>query len=434
MKKNNLFKYKGYTHFDERKNPVKYLDKIKNPCWVKKHGFYPFIHYKIVFNKYIEKSNGKEKKKKKRNIYYSSHIDRYIYQYYADNLNKKYNRYAKVNGINQSIIGYRRGFKGKNNIHFAKEVFEFIAGQKRAIIIVGDFSDFFDNLDHEYLKQTINMVQGTRKLEDDEYKVFKSITKFTYVNLDDIEADIGKTRKEMRRDNKYYNTQQFQEFKKKNLHKNEYDYGIPQGSAISAVYSNVYMVEFDKYINSCITGKGGLYRRYCDDFIIVVPFDGEANREETREFIENKIEIARSIVKNLVLHPDKTQAFSYNANSTQQFEQIEGYENILDYLGFSFDGKTVKLREKSLFKYYSRAYKKVKIINSHIGQDDYNAIKKSMFRLYTHLGDKKYGNKRGNFITYARKTHEIMMTSSSLESGIYNQYKRHWNKLIKRID
>lgn len=47
------FKNKRYTHLDVKKNYLKYENLIKKPKWIASHGFYPFIHYKIKFNKYI---------------------------------------------------------------------------------------------------------------------------------------------------------------------------------------------------------------------------------------------------------------------------------------------------------------------------------------------------------------------------------------------
>lgn len=432
---NNILKYKGYTHFDVRKKPAKYMNKVKNPCWVNKHGFYPFIHFQMIFNKYIELADGtKEKKLKERDIYYSSHVDRYIYQYYASKLNQGYNEYVKSDGTNKAVIGYRKGMKGKSNIHFAKEVFEFIGQQDNAVIMVGDFTNFFDNLDHKYLKKMINNVQGSIELSEDEYKVFRSITKFSFIELEDIEIEKGMKRIEMKKEEKYFSTDQFQEVKKSSLKTNNKTFGIPQGSAISAIYSNVYMIEFDRIINDIATGKRGLYRRYCDDFIIVIPVENIKEYELVINGIRAEINNLVDSIPRLELHTDKTQFLAYNSISESKFEDKPGCERILDYLGFSYDGKEVRLREKSLFKYYSRAYKKVRTLNKHIKRDNYNAIRKTLYRRYTHLGDKRYSTEHGNFITYARKAHEIMDSSKYLESAIRNQYKRHWAKIVKRIN
>lgn len=80
MKRKVKFKNKRYTHLDVKKNYLKYENLIKKPKWIESHGFYPFIHYEIKFNKYTydEDINKKKINEKKRNIFYSSHIDGYI--------------------------------------------------------------------------------------------------------------------------------------------------------------------------------------------------------------------------------------------------------------------------------------------------------------------------------------------------------------------
>ena len=68
---------------------------------MERHPFYPFIHYQEEKKKF----NGTELVvKPPRDIRYSSHIDRYIYEYYNEILSNRYNNYAKSNGINKSSI------------------------------------------------------------------------------------------------------------------------------------------------------------------------------------------------------------------------------------------------------------------------------------------------------------------------------------------
>ncbi|QHT59337.1 hypothetical protein GXP70_04700 [Paenibacillus lycopersici] len=74
--------------------------------------------------------------------------------------------------------------------------------------------------------------------------------------------------------------------------------GIPQGTAISEVLANVYAIEFDEVINTYVTGLGGIYRRYSDDIIVVIPIKaGESdNISDHISFIkeavmQNKIEM-----------------------------------------------------------------------------------------------------------------------------------------------
>lgn len=429
------FKDKYYTHFDVKKKAIKYIDKIKDPSWVTRHAFYPFIHYKIVFKKYVfnPETQMKEKKDKERDIYYSAHIDRFIYQYYAELINMHYNQIAKKLGINNVSTAYRNNKKGKCNIHFAKEALEFICKCKEVWILVGDFSSFFDNLDADYLKEKLQQVLQVDRLPEDQYAVFKSITKYTYVERDDIELIKGKKLNEMRRENKYFETEQFQVFKKTYLKKHDKTYGIPQGSSISAVYANVYMLDFDKIINDYVTSKKGMYRRYCDDIIIIIPINKHDIENKMNEEYVKYLESVRSSIPRLSLNLDKTEQYYYNQNEEKRLVDLKGKKDILNYLGFSFDGRYVRLREKSLFKYYSRAYKKVKAVKKSKGKREEFAVKKSLYRLYTHLGDKKYNGEYGNFITYARRAEEVFSDSTYLNSKIHGQVKRHWSKIQKRL-
>jgi hypothetical protein len=45
--------------------------------------------------------------------------------------------------------------------------------------------------------------------------------------------------------------------------------GIPQGSAMSALLSNVYLIDFDEYLQILGQKMGFAYRRYCDDILII---------------------------------------------------------------------------------------------------------------------------------------------------------------------
>ena len=109
---------KLYAHFDHKNITIKsVLSEITNPQVIAKHSFMPFIHTELIFNKYSK--NGR--KSKTRDIYYSSHYDRCIYQYYAYRINECYNIKAMEFGINDIAIAYRNNFDHKSNINFAKK-------------------------------------------------------------------------------------------------------------------------------------------------------------------------------------------------------------------------------------------------------------------------------------------------------------------------
>ena len=430
--KKQVYKDKFYTHLDIKKHHTNYQKRVQDINWVSKHGFYPFIHFQMNCSKYTSDSEGnKYVKEKNRDIYYAAHIDRFIYEYYGNRLNNKYNNYMRANGINRVSTAYRNCTPGKCNIDFAKEVFEYIVKCESAYIFVGDFSKFFDKIDHKYLKEKIKCVVGEKALDVADYAIYKNITKFTYIEAQDIETEKKMLRKDMRDLERYFEMDEFHEFKKKHLYKNFKDYQIPQGSSISAVYANVYMIDFDKIINDFITSKKGIYRRYCDDIIIVVPMTRKDVIDRNNEKIANFIYSTRDKVPNLELNEDKTEHFFYDNG---RIKKIKGKSNLINYLGFTFDGKNVRIRDKSVFKFYCRAYKKIKKVKESTNEKSFNAGKKAIYHSYTHLGASKYSKDHGNFLTYAYKADDVFSRSDVLVSNIRNQVKKHWYKINKKLE
>lgn len=104
-----IYKDKFYTHFDKKKYHTNYEQSVQNINWVSRHGFYPFIHFQMDCSKYTNDLEGnKFIKEKNRDIYYAAHIDRFIYEYYGNRLNSKYNNYIELIGLNDLRV------EGKN--------------------------------------------------------------------------------------------------------------------------------------------------------------------------------------------------------------------------------------------------------------------------------------------------------------------------------
>lgn len=64
-------------------------------------------------------------------------------------------------------------------------------------------------------------------------------------------------------------------------------HGIPQGIGISTLLSNIYMLPFDREISAFVNQHGGLYRRYCDDIMIIIPHDSEL-KDETISLLKER--------------------------------------------------------------------------------------------------------------------------------------------------
>lgn len=81
--------------------------------------------------------------------------------------------------VDRCAIAYRTN-KGLSTIDYAKNAFDFIMRQEDCIILVTDFRDFFENLDHEYLKSSLCDLLSCKMLPADYYAVFKNSTMYSY--------------------------------------------------------------------------------------------------------------------------------------------------------------------------------------------------------------------------------------------------------------
>ena len=428
MKKRKIYKIKGYTHFDDRKCEYwKYISRIKEPKWIERHAFYPFIHYQEEKKKF----NGKEIiKKSPRDIRYSSHIDRYIYEYYNEKLSEKYNEYAKTKGINHAAIAYRTNLH-KSNIHFSRDVFKYLDNQKEAFVIVSDFSKFFDTLDHKYLKERLKELLELDTLPKDYYKVLKSITKYAYVEYKDILNKLNLTHRELvkLKKERLFDMEEFRKFKKNHIHINNKNYGIVQGSAISSVMSNIYMIKFDKSVNDLITSNNGIYKRYSDDIIVIIP-----NIAKGMELYEQILKI-KDEVPNLKISEDKTKCFIKRENAINEIDiekkkQIKE-KTIINYLGFSYDGNTVKIREKTVSKYYRKMYASIKTINRMAIEKNKNIGRRKLYRRYSRLGKNTKESKKGNFLTYVDRAQKEYGKLGKFNNQVKNSWKYMSKRLIK---
>lgn len=441
-----ILKPKYYKHIDKIikvKDLKNVKRKIKNKNYIVYHGFYPFLSYTIEFKKFVKIKDKNlqstyQRKKKTRPIKYAAHIDRCIYQWYSYKVNNAYNSYCNQNNLNKCVIAYRTCLKGKTNIEFAKEAFDFIKKSQGCYILVSDFTDFFDNIDHKKLKSKLCEVLGTSKLEQDFYKVFRSMTRYTYIEKDRILQYLktkGVTDEMINKSNSLFEQISWNTAKndlKKEIKINKKSYGIPQGSPLSGIFANVYMIDFDKSINEYVNSKNGLYLRYSDDLIIIIP----TNKLNSIEDIWQEISKIKEKYETLKMNLDKTSGYMYeNGKIKSLHKDVDGMKNggtAIDYLGFSFDGKNAKFRDKTLTKFFYKLYRKIDGMKRR-EQDRLFKGKKKHTKIDKHQilkilnGNNKEERK---FIDYANRAKRVFKG----EKYIIDFSKNIKNKVFKRFD
>ena len=412
---------KPYAHFDLRVSLSmpsirKYvMDRTK----IVTHSFYPFIHFEKKNSRY-----GKKGPKKPRELYYCSHLDRCVYQRYAFLLNYQYNIWACENNIDDVAIAYRDKL-GKNNIDFAKDAFDAIRSFPQCFIFVGDFTNFFDNLEHQYLKKMMCEVLGVERLPQDYFSVFKNITRFSSWDWKDIVKAAGENiaergvRKKINSKETLLTKEQFQK-NKKDIKKNISGVGVPQGSPISAVLSNIYMIKFDKDIKRYVICKGGIYMRYSDDFIIVLPYERDAEIADFTSYIFSYVESMKGLID---LQKEKTSCYTYKDEVIYEGDQPSS----INYLGFLFDGKSIRIRPRAITKYYYRMRRKAHTI----GRSNWTSSKgrrisaKELYSIYSRNDEKQ------TFIDYARKAKGILKLNDQEANALIKHHKRKIAMAIK---
>lgn len=356
---------KLYQHIDKIADIKAVENKVKSKEFILRHGFYPFLSNEIDYKKFskdIDIFTCHHWKIKSRPIKYASHIDRYIYQWYSHLLNNDYNNYCLINELNEASIAYRTCLVGQTNIEFASKAINFVKSCGSCYVLVSDFSSFFDTIEHNKLKENIQKVMNLDKLSPDFYKVFKSMTKYSYIEKKDIENYLitsgYETKESLKKKNSLFDSVPWKSVKKDlKIHINNASVGIPQGSPLSGIFANVYMIDFDERANEYARSKNGLYMRYSDDLIMIIPKD----KVNSIKDIWNTLDGIKKLYPTLKMNINKTNGYLYENKKVKSLHhKITGMQSggtFFCYLGFSFDGEYVKFRDKTLTKFFYKQYR-----------------------------------------------------------------------------
>ena len=369
---------------------------------------------------------------------------------------RKYEAYIEKAEFDDCVLAYRSNLDGKCNIQFAKEVFDEVKRRGSCTTIALDIKGYFDNIQHNTLKSKWEKVWGSR-LPEDQFKIFNTLTKYTYVNQKSIlkkyKVDLGKLSIPPRTVLEFVpGDKDFEKFKQLRKHKmlvvNDTGKGIPQGSALSSLLSNIYLIDYDKTLNDKAKKENFFYRRYCDDIMIVCDNDkAEALQKFAIDQIcdsdlslviqDKKVEVIefKKNSKGLIRAFNKKKEKESNAQITSLNEKL--YYKSLQYLGFEFNGQKAFIRASSVSRYFrkmkSRIIKTVSMAYSQNGKSD-KIWKAQLLERYTHLGTR-------NFIKYAYNASSPFYLNSEKEKkeglsspAIKKQVARHFNILLSTLD
>ncbi|WP_273025056.1 antiviral reverse transcriptase Drt2 [Rheinheimera sp.] len=420
VKKHDWYRLRGYLHFDAPIGLKKANAIVTNTNRVATHAFYPLLHYTIESFKVFKNEQGAiEKKVKHRPIAYASHLDSHIYSYYSRVLSAKYEIALKDRGLEKNVIAFRA--LGKSNIDFANDAFEEIKKRRSCSAIALDITGFFDNLDHQILKEHWCYLLEEDKLPNDHFNVFRSITRFSKVCRDTVyeRLKIAKNNPKNGRF-KICEPEVFRRVIRANklIQVNTDLKGVPQGSPISALLSNIYMLTFDVAAKNIAEQYDGCYYRYCDDMLFIVP-------TAYKDLVEKAVMAEIEKVK-LDINPKKTEIRDFWPSGA-----VMQSSKPLQYLGFIFDGQHKLIRSAALARFSGRMKSGVRLAKKTQRKANYREIiaGKEVSRLFKHKLYERYSHLSSrNFITYGYRAAKIMQSQA-----IRTQLKPMWGRLQKEI-
>ncbi|WP_299655020.1 reverse transcriptase domain-containing protein [uncultured Jannaschia sp.] len=390
------FKRRPYRHFDK---PVceAFATRAMDPAFVGGPNYQPgpLLHYVKEEKRYkhCDKAGKRVLKTKKRPIKYASHRDACVLSRYSYDLSQKLDAHYEAAGLSDEVIAYRS--LGKGNYHFAAEALAFAKANGPVTILAFDVTGFFDNLDHVLLKGRLKRILGVDELPADWFKVFRQMTRFSFVDSNELKASptFGPRLKLRNRDPiatiselkmaaiRFYRNPGLSSKPGRSI-------GIPQGTPISATFSNLYMIDYDAAASQFCDGIGAFYRRYSDDILVIC-------RNEDAPVVEAEM-VRLMDLERLQLNPDKIERTAFVPGGSV----AAGHG--AQYLGFNLGPFGATIRHSSMSRQWRkmrRAFKrtrKVAVANIAAGIAD-KAWTKRLRRRFT-------ARPVRNFSSYARRS------------------------------
>lgn len=431
------FRNKYYPHFD----PMDILSKVNDlildiKAGNLKHAFYPFIKYK---QRKIKRHDNLIKNTS-RSIFHTARIDSNIYSYYRSILMKKYEQFLIANKIEDVVIAYRKVANEDNtnkcNINFAFDAINNIreriklAGSCSAITM--DIKGFFDNLDHKYIRKTwCDVMQYQKGMPEDHFTIYKNITKYSYIDKETIEKQLKiKSLRRLKR-KQICSPTIFRNKIAPVLKKNNNAYGIPQGTPISDVIANMYMIYFDIVMNRYAKRYNGFYRRYSDDILYICE---SSNLEKSIHFIYGLI---KKKCNRLELNSKKTlvstfETDKYNKTICKTYNHNFNIVNKpFEYLGLSFNGDKIDIRNSTKSKYWKKLSIRIRseVIFSKLQLTKRKIVQINSLRIYQNVDFQRIRNDymkiiyepsraeyfSGNFYTYVKMVAQITNNNKILK-------------------
>lgn len=393
--------FKFYTHFSKTFSDFKEITVLRNFLLssnsIKNHSFKPllfFIKKTPRFKREIIDDNKKyrklvqdsEKPWKNRPLMYADHMDTLIYSWYGYILAAWYESKLVDLWIQDCVVAYRNDNSRRTNSSIAKDMFGFLRWQdttKKYRVMLFDVKKFYDTLDPKILKKMWCYVLDVTSLPDDHFAVYKSIINYSVAERNKISMYLNNrwVKLWVRKIGKLCTEKEFHDMRKDGLFMKKADFlsyispfidpkkpnefyeltkwrgiskWIPQGLTISPILANIYMLNFDYFINQKIRKVSWFYRRYADDMCVIC-------EEQYADEIEKEFTQAVEGILCLIIQEDKTQKYIYaNWEIEKANWVLDGDKKAFTYLGLTYRWDKGYIRNGTISKWHQKLRKILK--------------------------------------------------------------------------
>lgn len=358
---------RGYPHFDgtirlqNHEQITKLEQALGHIPTLQAWGFLPFVQTDLRSRRFrgnppapeydeqgvIHRDQKKYPYIKNRPIMYASHRDACLYSFFGFLLTPFYETALSARTLDANVLAYR-SIDGKNNVDFAKEAFEYLQEKDNYVCILLDIHAFFGSIPHDRLLINIVKILG-KSLSSELLHILRSLITYRSISEDKIYQILRKAHRPYhigprRQTKKLCRIEDYNELlnNSKVINTNRRGVGIPQGSPVSGLLANIFLLEFDNQVRDLVEAlKFGIYRRYSDDILIVCP------RADVEELYEQIKALIRS--HGLSISRNKTEGFEKSAgtlrNITTELEpKLHSKRRQVQYLGLEWNGKQIVLR------------------------------------------------------------------------------------------
>jgi RNA-directed DNA polymerase len=411
-----LFRQRGYAHFDRPVAPDRAIAYCVDPECVARHAFWPFLRFTKTTPRYVRDPDTKKRHRgqpKQRELCSAAHMDSHIYSKYASDLTTMLDQHYR-RPFGASVLAYRQLSPPRNNVDFAVAAFREIAHAGDCDVIALDLKDFFGSLDHGVLKARWLGILGTgRTLPRDHFAIYRAITRYSWIDRGSVRNLLGRDvpRRRGRAGARVCSPEEFRSMLRPHVQCNRSAAGIPQGSPISAVLANLYMLAGDESLHEQLGEFGASYRRYSDDILVVCPPGYARQAEATVISAVEGVKLTVQESKTIRVAFRSTAGRQTGLGLSTEGQVLDKSPVSLQYLGLAWDGNAIRLRQATVAGFIAKMVHGVRSAESAARRNRIDRIfRRKLYRKFSFMGrsartfgpqDPKRARNR-NFIHYGR--------------------------------